>query len=274
MIESPESRQPPATALAVAAVDVSVRYPGAAQPALDHVTLEVQRGDAIGVVGESGSGKSTLGRLLVGLQEPTDGSVMVGGRPWSKVRAADLQRRLVQMIFQDPYAALNPRLSIVAAVAEALEVVQGESRAAARAQALILLESVGIDRGVAERAPRALSGGQRQRAVIARALACDPHILVADEPTSSLDVSAQAQVLNLLNRLRHERGLGVAMITHNLAVLPHVAESVVVLRRGKVVERGDTRQLLSDPQHPYTRQLVEHSLRAAGRRRSARLPQR
>jgi len=245
------------------AEQVTIRYRGDAPPAVVDGSISVAAGETVGIVGESGSGKSTFAKALVGLIEPSEGAIRVAGRPWREVRRRDPERRRVQMIFQDPYAALNPRLTARRSVAEALSVVRGVPGAEADEQADELLASVGLDARAVDLRPRALSGGQRQRVVIARALACDPDIVVADEPTSSLDVSAQAQVLNLLARLRAERGLGIVLISHDLAVVRHITDEVLVMRSGRIVESGPTEAVMSAPSHPYTATLLGRDAGAA-----------
>jgi oligopeptide/dipeptide ABC transporter ATP-binding protein len=236
---------------------VEVQYPGAAAPALTSADVAVASGDSIGVVGESGSGKTTLGRALVGLLAPTSGRVEVEGRPWSTVRRRDPLRRHVQMIFQDPYASLNPRLTARATVAEVFQVWGTSSRDEASARAEQLLAEVGLPRDAFDRRASRLSGGQCQRVGIARALACEPRVLVADEPTSSLDVSVQAQILNLLLELRTSHELALVLISHDLAVVRYMTEHAIVMYQGRIVERGPTERLFDAPAHPYTRALVD-----------------
>ena len=238
------------------ASDAAVRYPGAKQHAVEGATLEVGPGVALGVVGESGSGKTTLGRALVGLINPTSGSIDVEGRPWSEVRRTDLERRRVQMIFQDPYGSLNPGLSALGAVAEVLEVWERLGRRSASQRAAELLDRVGLPPDAMRRRPAELSGGQCQRVGIARALACSPTVLVADEPTSSLDVSVQAQILNLLLDLRAQAELALVLISHDLAVIRYMTDEALVMLEGRIVERGATAHLLEAPSHPYTQRLV------------------
>lgn len=220
------------------------------------VDLDVAAGDAIGIAGESGSGKTTLSRVMTGQITPTRGSALVHGRSWAQVPRRSPHRRAVQMIFQDTYSALNPRLSARSAVAEAVRVVAGVPRKKAHRRAVELLEQVGLSGRMIEVRPSRLSGGQRQRVVIARALACEPDVIVADEPTSSLDVSVQAQILELLRRLRTDRGVALVLVTHDLSVLKHMTDTCLVMRSGEVVETGPTERVLERPAHPYTRELV------------------
>jgi ABC-type dipeptide/oligopeptide/nickel transport system ATPase subunit len=236
--------------------DAEFRYSRGAAPAATGVSFEVRPGDAVGVVGESGSGKTTVGRGLVGALHPSSGSVLVQGQPWRAVKRRDERRRTVQMVFQDPYSSLNPMRSVLATVAEVVQVWDRVPKAEAERRAEQVLAEVGLVGEVVRRRPAALSGGQRQRVGIARALACTPQVLVADEPTSALDVSVQANVLNLLLDLRASRGLAIVLISHDLSVVDYLTERAMVMLRGEVVETGPTRALLSAPQHPYTRELV------------------
>jgi peptide/nickel transport system ATP-binding protein len=225
--------------------------------ALKGVTVEVGDGESVGIVGESGSGKSTLARCLLGLAMPDEGTIEIAG-----IQAADYGalppderrrlRRTVQMVFQDPYSSLNPALSIGSTLKEALWVA-GRRRDGVAG----LLERVGLPRAYARRKPASLSGGERQRVAIARALAVEPRVLVCDEPVSALDVSVQAQILNLFARLRRELGLSYVFITHDLAVVRQVADRVYVLYRGEVVESGSVDDVLARPRHPYTVRLIE-----------------
>ena len=229
--------------------------------AVDGVSFAIQRGQTLGLVGESGCGKSTVARLLVGLQTPTSGEVRIGGidmtQAFASGQAGALRRRL-QMIFQDPYASLNPRWTVADIVAEPL-VEHGllSGRAALRERVAELLASVGMSASDAAKLPHQFSGGQRQRISIARALASNPEFLVCDEPTSALDVSVQAQVLNLMQEIQQSHGLTYLFISHNLAVVRHVADQVGVMVLGRIVELADHRTLFSRPTHPYTRMLLD-----------------
>lgn len=244
------------------AVDVTVTF-GDRLSAFDAVraaNIEVAAGDAIGIVGESGSGKTTLARVLVGLQVPRTGEVLLEekrvfgmGRDARFPRA---ERWKVQMIFQDPYSSLNPRMRAWQGVAEAVQVWQGVSAREARNQAFALLASVGISSEQAQHLPRSLSGGQLQRISVARALAPNPKVLIADEPTSSIDQSAQAQLLNLLRRLQLERALTIVFISHDLALIRYLTSRVYVMQKGKIVESGDTLRVFDQPEHPYTQLLI------------------
>jgi peptide/nickel transport system ATP-binding protein len=224
---------------------------------LHDVAVTATSASRLGVVGESGSGKTTLGRLLVGAI--LNQHVSVNGYRWAEVSRRSPLRRSVQMIHQDPYAALNTHLSAHSAVQEAAQVTQRLHRHEAGELADELLAAVGVNGDSARRRPVRLSGGQCQRVAIARALAADPAIIVADEPTSSLDISIQAQIINLLLTLGDERDLGLVLISHDLAVIRHLTDEIVVMHKGRIVESGRTLDVLDNPQHPYTRKLVETS---------------
>lgn len=223
--------------------------------ALKGVSLSVRRGERVGIVGESGCGKSTLLRIIAGLDQPTSGSVRIDGREIAGLpeRRLTFVRDLLQLVFQDPMSSLDPRMRVDEIVAEPL-VAQG--RGAERGRVPELLEAVGLDPASARRYPHQFSGGQRQRISIARALAPDPQILVADEPVSALDVSVRAQVLNLMSDLVQEYGLTLVFVSHDLSVVRHLCERVIVMEGGRIVEEGPTQQVYENPQHPYTRRLV------------------
>ncbi|WP_454767085.1 ABC transporter ATP-binding protein [Cupriavidus campinensis] len=221
------------------------------------INLELLRGQTLGLVGESGSGKSTLGRCIAGLAPFDSGRIVFNGR--NLPQGAGLMQRSggkIQMVFQDPYASLNPRHRIGAAIASG-PIAQGVSRAEAMARTLSLLKLVGLGPEAAERYPHEFSGGQRQRIGIARALAMQPELLVADEPVSALDVSVQAQVLELFARVRKEFRLAMVFITHDLRVAAQMCDQIAVMQRGQVVEYGDTARVLGAPEHAYTRKLIE-----------------
>ncbi|MDP1899177.1 MAG: ATP-binding cassette domain-containing protein [Rubrivivax sp.] len=229
--------------------------------AVDGVSFSIERGRTLALVGESGCGKSTVARLLVGLYQPTRGEVRFDGQATDASRDAGELRRLrrrMQMIFQDPYASLNPRWKVLDIVAEPLRehglVIAAQ---ALRARVGELLRSVGLAEPDCEKFPHQFSGGQRQRISIARALATEPEFLVCDEPTSALDVSVQAQVLNIMRDLQRSRGLTYLFISHNLAVVRHVADQVGVMYLGRLVELADKAELFSHPRHPYTRLLLD-----------------
>ncbi len=225
--------------------------------AVERVSIELERCAAVGLVGESGSGKTTVGRLLAGLDVPTSGEVRFEGRPLAELDAAvgRRYRRAVQYVFQDPVAALNPR----ATVRSSLSAARTAFGAAARPNDDLrdLVERVGLEPGLLDRYPHELSGGQAQRVVIARALAVGPAVLILDEPTSALDVSVQAQILALLARLRAELGLGLLLISHDLAVVEQLCERALVMKDGRIVEQGECERLFRSPRADYTRRLVE-----------------
>ena len=223
--------------------------------AVNGVDISVQRSDVLGIVGESGCGKSTLARMLLGLTPPSAGSVFIDGQDISTMGRLELARR-VQPVFQDPYSSLNPRRSVASIVAFPLEVHGIGSADQRRARAIEMLERVGLPARYADSTPGQLSGGQRQRVGIARALVINPEIVVCDEPTSALDVSVQAQILNLLMDLRQEFNLTYVFISHNLAVVEHIATHVGVMYLGRVVEFAPTATLFGNPRHPYTQALL------------------
>jgi oligopeptide/dipeptide ABC transporter ATP-binding protein len=227
--------------------------------AVDGVSLSVRREETLGIVGESGSGKTTLARCLLRLVEPDRGSVHFDDIDVTHANRAALQRvrRRMQMIFQDPYSSLNPRVKVGAAIAEPARVHGLVGRAAASAHVEHLLGLVGLPASAADRYPRQLSGGQRQRVAIARALSVNPEFLVADEPVSALDVSIQAQILNLMDDLLHSLNLTMIFIAHQLSVVRHISDRVAIMYLGRVVESGPTRTVFENPQHPYTAGLLE-----------------
>lgn len=235
--------------------------------AVDGVSFTVREGESLAIVGESGSGKTTIARILVGLESATSGTVRVCGRHRTRRRVSRAERRRrgreTQIVFQDPYASLDPRQSVAGCLIEVLDLHFHLTKQEARQRVATLLDQVGLDEGHGRLLPRALSGGQRQRVAIARALAAQPRIVVLDEAVAALDVSIQAQVLNLLADIREQTGTTYLMISHDLAVVRQVAEHTIVLRRGTVVEEGGTAEILDAPRHPYTR-LLRDSVPHAG----------
>ena len=224
-------------------------------------SIAIPRGGSLGVVGESGSGKSTLARMIVGLESPDTGTLRIGGQDRAGAPKGKTERlaraRSVQMVFQDPYLSLDPRIAAGRAIEDSLRLHTELSQADARARVLELLGAVGLSEEYAQALPRTLSGGQRQRVALARAVAIAPDLLVMDEATSALDVSVQAQVLDMLARVREERGLTVLFISHDLGVVRRVCDETVVMRRGEIVEAGRTERLLGSPEHEYTRLLID-----------------
>ena len=229
---------------------VSRRYRGASRPAIRDISFAVQPGRTLAVVGESGAGKSTLARIVAGLEAPDAGSVTLGGEP---VRLRPGRVSPIQMVFQNPFDALNPLRSIRASVAEPLRRERAGER---RRRVAHALERVGLDPRRGDQRPAAFSGGQLQRVVLARALAADPAVLLCDEPTSSLDVSVQAQVVNLLLELQETQGFACVLVTHDLGVARVLADEVMVLRHGEVAEHRPAAELFADPGDAYTRELL------------------
>ncbi len=242
--------------------------------AVEDVSFEVRRGETLGVVGESGCGKSTLGRLLLRLEEPTRGSVFFEGRDILACTPRDLflLRRDLQMIFQDPYSSLNPRMTAGEIVREPLVIHKIGGRAQQLEQTAALLEQVGLSREMIDRYPHEFSGGQRQRIGIARALALNPKIIVADEPVSALDVSVRAQALNLMAELQRRLGLTYVFISHDMSVVEYMSDAVAVMYLGRLVEIGPKRAVFDHPAHPYTRALIDAAPLANPKRRRERAP--
>jgi len=250
--------------LSVENLTVSFRRGSAA---VDDVSLTVARSQTVGLVGESGSGKTTIGRAILGLVTPTSGRIRFDGtrpgneaasgrgHPARRVQTAPIQTGLIQTVFQDPGSSLNPARTVGRSIAEPLAALGTASAASLRERTRELLQAVGLPADAGGRYPHEFSGGQRQRIAIARALAASPELVICDEPTSSLDLSTQAQMLNLLGDLRASRGLSYLFISHDLAVVRHMADRIVVLYRGRVMEAGPAEQVSEQPLHPYTRAL-------------------
>ena len=260
-----DARHEPAL-LALDHVSKSFAVPGGRFTAVEAVSLEVHRGETLGLVGESGSGKTTVARLALGLTAPDAGEVTLDGAPWSRLdeRARRPQRRRIGAIYQDALSSFDPRWNVGRILADAVgAATAGHAPSLSNHGIAALLEQVGLEASVARRRPLTLSGGQRQRVAIARALAASPEILICDEPVSALDVTIQAQILDLLDDLQRQRGLALLFISHDLGVVRHMADRVAVMQAGRIVETGAADRLFAEPEHPYTARLVADAPRLA-----------
>lgn len=226
--------------------------------ALDGVSFSVEKGNTLGVVGETGSGKSTLGRTIIRLYDPTDGKIIYKGRDYSKVHEGDLKpfRKSVQMIFQDPYASLDPRLTVQEIIAEPMEIHNLYTPPERREKAKYFLKVVGLNEEHTGRYPHEFSGGQRQRIGLARALAVEPEFIIADEPVSALDVSIQAQIINTFEDLQEDFNLSYLFISHDLAMVKHISDRIMVMYLGRVMEVATSKDIYKHPLHPYTQALI------------------
>ncbi len=226
--------------------------------AVDNVTFNIEKGRTLGVVGESGCGKSTLGRTIIHLHESTSGQIFLEGEDVTRLKGRELRlaREKMQIIFQDPYSSLDPRKTISSTIREPLAVSKRYSRKEIEEKTAELMDLVGIDERLRMAYPHELDGGRRQRVGIARALALEPKFIVCDEPVSDLDVSIQAQVLNLLKRLQQEKGLTYMFVTHDMSVVRHISDDICVMYLGQVVEKCPSKELFKNPLHPYTRALL------------------
>jgi ABC-type glutathione transport system ATPase component len=250
--------------------DLSVYFPQKRQhpfqaqtylKAVDKVSFDLHQGQTLALVGESGSGKTTISRAILALLPIQTGEICLAGQPLATMGGKALRscRKKVQIILQDPYAAMNPRLTVADIIAEGM-IAQGMSKSRIQQRLPRLLEQVNLPRNSLQKYPHQFSGGQRQRICIARALATEPEILICDEPTSALDVSVQAQILNLLKELQHEQGLTYLLITHNMAVVSYLADHVMVMKEGRIIEAGTCEQIMFSPKAEYTRQLLDSVL--------------
>jgi len=234
--------------------------------AVDGVSFNIKKNEILGLVGESGSGKSTIGKILVDIEQYDSGSVKYKNRELKDFTKDDWKsfRKECQFIFQDPYSSLNPRQTVYSTLKEAIivnEIILDKNRDLVDKQISSLIDDVGLEKGALKRYPHEFSGGQRQRIVIARSLAVNPIFLVADEPVSALDVSVQAQILNLINDIKEERDLSILFISHDLSVVKYLADRVLVMNSGKIVEHGIVDEVYENPQHNYTKKLISSEIR-------------
>ncbi len=262
------SESPPAPSPLLSVRDLKVHFPikgGVLQRTLDHVravdgvSFDVPRGKTVGLVGESGSGKTTTGRAIARLVPITAGTITYEGQDLAHLSRNDFfaYRKKIQVIFQDPFGSLNPRMTIYSIIAEPLDIhFKDWSKAQKVARVADLLEKVGLSADFMQRYPHQFSGGQRQRIGIARALAVEPEFIICDEPVSALDVSVQAQIVNLLQDLQEELGLTYLFVAHDLAVVEHISDEVLVMTEGKIVEQASAEDIYNNPQHPYTKKLL------------------
>ena len=263
-VRNPSSNNPAPVILSCSTVSKSFPQRGffKSQPpinAVENVTLDIRKGESVAIVGESGSGKTTLGRVMLGLLEPTSGTINLGGKPLSALSNEQIAQR-IQPVFQDPYSSLNPRKTVRQIIAFPLQAQGIGSRAEQRERAADIAQKVGLPKRLLDSYPIQMSGGQRQRVAIARALVVQPEILILDEPTSALDVSIQAQILNLLHDLRTGLGLTYVFISHDLSVVKHMSDRIAVMYRGRIVELGATEEIFNNPQHDYTKMLFSSIL--------------
>ena len=234
--------------------------------AVDGVSLELEKGEILGLVGESGCGKSTLSRTVMQLLAPTSGEIILDGEVLAHLSHREMRRRRLdfQMVFQDPYASLNPRMTVFSTLAEAVRQRHPQIKGAELEKRIVtLMATVGLDEKVMRKYPHEFSGGQRQRIAIARALAPEPKLIIADEPVSALDVSIQSQILNLLKKLQRELSLTMIFISHDLGVVHFIADRIAVMYEGKIVEFGEAGEVFHNPREPYTRKLLESIPRLA-----------
>lgn len=234
------------------------QVPAGVNHAVDDVSFSIKKGETLGVVGESGCGKSTLGRTIIHLQEPTDGQIFLEGKDITHIKGRQLRdaREQMQIIFQDPYSSLNPRMRVESTITEPMKHSHHYSKTELKEKTDALMELVGIDERLRQAYPHELDGGRRQRVGIARALALDPKFIVCDEPVSALDVSIQAQVLNLLMDLQEQMGIAYMFITHDMSVVKHISDHICVMYLGQLVEKSPTKELFSNTLHPYTKALL------------------